>query len=89
MSFLGSLRTWLLFNNKINPQKYNLPNNSALPVSGKKKNGFSFRGVVIYYKVELSEHLDVRVREVRPNFAEMFGFGIRTRPELRPEPEPH
>ena len=32
MSFLGSLRTWLLFNNKINPQKYNLPNNSALPV---------------------------------------------------------
>ena len=29
MSFLG---TWLLFNNKINPQKYNLPNNSALPV---------------------------------------------------------
>lgn len=32
MSFLCSLRTWLLFNNKINPQKYNLPNNSALPV---------------------------------------------------------
>lgn len=32
MSFLGSLRTWLLFNNKIIPQKYNLPNNSALPV---------------------------------------------------------
>ena len=25
MSFLGSLRTWLLFNNKIIPQKYNLP----------------------------------------------------------------
>lgn len=23
MSFLGSLRTWLLFNNKIIPQKYN------------------------------------------------------------------
>uniref|UniRef100_A0AAY4AZP4 Uncharacterized protein n=1 Tax=Denticeps clupeoides TaxID=299321 RepID=A0AAY4AZP4_9TELE len=33
MSFLGSLRTWLLFNNKIIAQKYNLPNNSALPVN--------------------------------------------------------
>uniref|UniRef100_A0A669EKU1 Potassium channel tetramerization domain containing 13 n=1 Tax=Oreochromis niloticus TaxID=8128 RepID=A0A669EKU1_ORENI len=32
MSFLGSLRKWLLFNKKIIPQKYNLPNNSALPV---------------------------------------------------------
>ena len=38
MRLLGSLRTWLLFNNKINPQKYNLPNNSALPVQDYKQD---------------------------------------------------
>ena len=37
----------------------------------------------------MSEHLDVRVREVRPNFRKMSGFVIRTQPELHPEPEPH
>ena len=47
MSFLGSLRTWLLFNNKIIPQKYNLPNNSALPVSKTNLTTLHFHRLVL------------------------------------------
>ena len=47
MSVLGSLRTWLLFNNKIIPHKYNLPNNSALPVKFQRKSCCFYTGTYI------------------------------------------
>lgn len=50
MSFLGSLRTWLLFNNKIIPQKYNLPNNSALPVFVSQKRFITSLQLIPYLK---------------------------------------
>uniref|UniRef100_A0A8C1JGX6 Calcium voltage-gated channel auxiliary subunit alpha2delta 1 n=1 Tax=Cyprinus carpio TaxID=7962 RepID=A0A8C1JGX6_CYPCA len=63
--FLESLRTWLLFNNKIIPQKYNLPNNSALPV------------YIYLYLYIFSNETEGRKNRIRPEFKEDPSFKNR------------